>query len=196
MKKIIASFALLLALLTAWAAWPFYALYDLGRAIQAADVRTIEQRIDFPQLRRSLSGQVMTAYARINGIKVDNAGFMVGLGSSIADPLVEKLLTPEAIAQLMSGQWPNALSGDRPRDFSGLDFNALGSALQLYLASDYGLGEFRVPVPVGVPVEQQFRIRLELSGLTWKLTGLDLPYPVQERLARELTKDRDPKPAA
>jgi hypothetical protein len=196
MKKIIASFVLLLGLVAAWSVWPFYGLYDLGRAIQAADADRIEQRIDFPQLRRSLSSQVMTAYARINGIKVDNSGLMVGLGASIADPLVEKLLTPEAIARLMSGQWPNGLSGDAPRDLNGLDFSALGSAWQIYLASDYGLGEFRVPLPLGVPVEQQFRIRLELSGLTWKLSGLDLPQPVQERLARELTKNQQTKPAA
>jgi hypothetical protein len=32
--------------------------------------------------------------------------------------------------------------------------------------------------------------------LTWKLSGLDLPHSVQERFARELTKESEKKPAA
>jgi hypothetical protein len=38
--------------------------------------------------------------------------------------------------------------------------------------------------------ERQFRIHLALRGLSWKLTGLDLPQDLQERLARELMKQQ------
>jgi hypothetical protein len=43
-------------------------------------------------------------------------------------------------------------------------------------------------VPVNRPKEKQFRVRLALSGWTWKLSGLDLPHELQERLVREFAK--------
>ena len=64
----------------------------------------------------------------------------------------------------------------------------LGNVWQLYLNSDYGIGEARFSVPVNRPKEKQFRVRLALSGWTWKLSGLDLPQELQERLAREFVK--------
>ena len=65
MKKIIASIVVVFALWVAYSAWPFFALYDFVRAAQAADVAKIEQRVDFPELRRSLSSQIIRAYARL-----------------------------------------------------------------------------------------------------------------------------------
>src|SRR5258708_2453968 len=64
MKKTIAAIVILFAVWFAWSAWPFLALYDLVRAAQAADVAAIERGVDFPELRRSLSSQIIQAYAR------------------------------------------------------------------------------------------------------------------------------------
>ena len=61
---------------------------------------------------------------------------------------------------------------------------------QLYASSEYGIGEFRIRLPVSAPRERQFRIRLALRGLAWKLSGIDLPQDLQERLARELIKQQ------
>jgi hypothetical protein len=195
MKKTIAAVVILFAVWFAWSAWPFLALYDLVRAAQAADVAAIERQVDFPALRRSLSGQIIQAYARVTGKKIDGGGLMVGVASAFADPFVEKLLSPQALADLMKNGWPRDILAARPEGFEGLDLNTLGNALQLYFAADYGIGEFRVPVPVNLPVPRQFRIRLALSDWTWKLSGLDLPHPLQDRLARELIKQEQTKPA-
>ena len=196
MKKIIASIAVVFALWVAYSAWPFFALYDFVRAAQAADVAKIEQRVDFPELRRSLSSQIIQAYARLTGTKLDTGGLMVGLASAFADPFIERLLSPETLAELLKNGWPKAMLADRPPGLDGLDLQTLGNAWQLYLASDYGLGEFRVPVPVDLPAERQFRVRLALSDWTWKLSGLDLPQALQDRLARELMKEQQAKPPA
>ena len=64
MKKTIAAIVILFAVWFAWSAWPFLALYDLARAAQAADVAAIERGVDFPALRRSISSQIIQAYAR------------------------------------------------------------------------------------------------------------------------------------
>jgi hypothetical protein len=194
MKKTIAAIVILFAVWFAWSAWPFLALYDLVRAAQAADVAGIERRVDFPELRRSLSSQIIQAYARLTGKKVDGGGLMVGIASAFADPFVEKLLSPQALADLLQNGWPREMLAERPEGFEGLDLNTLGNALQLYFAADYGIGEFRVPVPVNRPIPLQFRIRLTLADWTWKLSGLDLPHALQDRLARELIKQEQNKP--
>jgi hypothetical protein len=195
MKKTIAAIVILFAVWCAWSAWPFLALYDLVRAAQAGDVAGIERRVDFPALRRSLSSQIIQAYARLTGKKVDGGGLMVGIASAFADPFVEKLLSPQALADLLQNGWPREMLAERPEGFEGLDLNTLGNALQLYFAADYGIGEFRVPVPVNRPVALQFRIRLTLADWTWRLSGLDLPNALQDRLARELIKQEQNKPA-
>jgi len=195
MKKTLLAVVILLAVWFAWSAWPFLALYDLVRAAQSADAAAIEQRVDFPALRRSLSSQIITAYARATGKKLDGGGLMAGIASAFADPFVEKLLSPQALTDLIKNGWPREMLAERPEGFEGLDLNTLGNALQLYLASDYGIGEFRVPLPVNLPVPRQFRIRLALSDWTWKMSGLDLPHALQDRLARELIRQEQAKPA-
>jgi len=195
MKKTIAASVILFAIWFAWSAWPFLALYDLVRAAQAADVAAIERGVDLPELRRSLSSQIIQAYARVTGKKVDGGGLMFGIASAFADPFVEKLLSPQTLTDLLKNGWPREMLAERAEGFEGLDLNTLGSALQLYFAADYGIGEFRVPVPVNLPVPRQFRIRLALVDWTWKLSGLDLPHPLQDRLARELIRQEQNKPA-
>src|SRR5207247_2039673 len=81
-KKTIAAIVILFAVWFAWSAWPFLALYDLVRAAQAADVAAIERGVDFPELRRSLSSQIIQAYARVTGKKVDGGGLMIGIRSA------------------------------------------------------------------------------------------------------------------
>jgi hypothetical protein len=197
MRNTIVALAALAALWLAYIVWPFASLFEVVRAAQAGDVAKIEQRVDFPALRRSLTGQLVATYARLAGARLDRGGMMAGISSSLADPLVEQLVTPAVLAQVMKSGWPKAVLPDQPVGVAGLDPDALGNVWQLYFNSDYGLGEVRFAVPVREPKAKQFRVRLALSGWTWKLTGLDLPHSLQERLARELIRQqggREPTP--
>jgi hypothetical protein len=164
------------------------------RAAQSADAAQLEQCVDFPELRRSLTGQIMGAYVRRTGKQPPGTGMLLGAAFSIADPLVAKLVTPENLAEVMKTGWARGLLGERTpaaRDIGGLDTGKLGTLWQLYYNSDYGIGEFRVPVPVGTPAEKQFRIRLALSGWHWKMTSLDIPHALQDRLAEELLRQQE-----
>ena len=190
MKKIIASVVILVGLFVAWSAWPFIGLYDLARGAQAGDLRKIEERVDFPALRRSLSSQIITTHARLTGLRLDRYGLMVGVGAALADPFIEKLLTPVALAEFLKGGWPESVLADRPAGLQTLDWNALGSVWQLYSNSEYGLFSFRLKVPASQPHDKQFRIHLALADWNWKLAGLELPVDLQERLARELIKQQ------
>jgi len=188
MRKIIVAALAFMALCGAYVAWPFASLYEVVRAAQAGDAARIEQRVDFPALRRSLVAQLVEAHARLSGKRLDRSGLTVGIASGFASPLVEQLVSPAMLAEIMRNGWPNKMLPDKPAGVEGLDSNTLGNVWQLYLSSDYGIGEARFSVPVNRPKEKQFRVRLALSGWTWKLSGLDLPWELQERLAREFVK--------
>jgi hypothetical protein len=190
MRKGIVAVLVLFVLFLGWSAWPFMGLYDLARAAQSGDVARVEQRVDFPALGRSLSGQIVQTYSRLAGVPVAPGGLLAGIASAIADPIVARLITRVALGQLLQTGWPQEVLGDRPPDVPSLNWSALGNVGQLYASAESGLGEFRIWLPVDQPRARQFRVRLALRGLTWKLTGIDLPQELQERLARELIKQQ------
>jgi hypothetical protein len=111
---------------------------------------------------------------------------VISLGAGLADPLVEKMVTPEAVADLIQIGWPIAVLGSKPDDVPGISYR--GHAWKLYLASEYGIDEFRLWLPVDKPLAEQYRLTLRRSGLTWKLIGVVLPEAVQNRFAQEIVK--------
>jgi hypothetical protein len=190
MKKTIAAFVILFALILGYVAWPFVSLFAVVRAAEAGDTAAIEQRVNFPALRRSVSAQVIGTYARLTGMKTDGAGLTVGIAASFADPFIEKLLSPAALADLLRGAWPKTVVSDGLPGGGAIDLSSLTDALRLYWYSDYGIGEVRIHVPADQPKEKRFRVELALNNWVWKLNGLGLPVDLQERLARELMKQQ------
>ena len=191
MRKTLGAFAILFVLWLGYIVWPFASLFSIVRAAQARDAVALAQRVDFPKLRRSMAVQILQAYAGLSGVKLEGASVAIGLTAAFADPLVEKLLTPAALGELLRSGWPKAALGDdAPADALGPASGALGNAWQLYLNSDYGIGTVRISLPTGQPKERQFHIALSLSEWTWKLSGLDLPAALKERLARELARQQ------
>ena len=189
MRKTVATIVILAALFLAWSAWPLLALYDIARAVQAGDAARIEQRVDFPSLRRSLSDQIIAAYLRVTGMKLER-GVVGAFGGGIADAMVGKLVTPEALAALLREGWPKGVLAERPPDVAVPDFAEFGNIARLYAASDYGIGEFRIALPLDAAPERRFRLQLALKNWTWRLAALDLPPSLSERLARELVANK------
>ncbi len=190
MRKTLGILAILFLLWLGYIAWPFASLFSVVRAAQAGDAAAIAQRIDFAKLRRSMAVQLLQAYAGLAGLKLDSASVTIGLTAAFADPFIEKLLTPKAIGDLLRSGWPNETLADAPSDARGIDAGGLGNLWQLYLNSDYGIGVVRIALPLSVPKERQFHVELSLSEWTWKLSALDLPVALKERLARELMRQQ------
>jgi Protein of unknown function (DUF2939) len=189
MRKIVAIILVLVVLFLAWSAWPFVGVYALARAVQSGDIEKIEERVDYPALSRSLSGQILATYVRLSGLPLDR-GLVGGLASAIADPLVTKIVSRLVLARFLQSGWPTPVLGERPPSFPTPNWNALGDVWQLYSNARYGLRDFSLRVPVTEPRARQYRIDLTLEGLTWKLTGFELPEEVLDRLARELIKQK------
>lgn len=191
MRKSLGILAILLALWLGYIVWPFASLFAVARAAQAGDAIALAQRVDYPRLRRSVAVQILQAYAGLSGIKIDTASVAIGLTAAFADPFVERLLTPAALAELLRTGWPKVtLLDDAPAGSAGADPGGLGNLWQLYLHSDYGIGTVRISLPTNQPKDRQFHIELSLSEWTWKLSGLDLPVALKERLARELARQQ------
>ena len=191
MRKTVGIFAILLLLWLGYIVWPFASLFSVIRAAQARDAVALAQRVDYPKLRRSVAVQILQAYAGLSGIKLDTASVAIGLTAALADPFVEKLLTPAALGELLRSGWPKDMLGDgAPADAQGVASSGLGNPWQLYLNSDYGIGVVRIALPTGQPKDRQFHVELSLSEWTWKLSGLDLPVALKERLARELMRQQ------
>src|SRR5437660_3701404 len=156
MRKTVAAIAILVALCLFYVVWPFASLISVVRAARAGDIAKLEQRVDWPALRRSLAGQIVATSARLKGIHLDRGGLTVAAVTSVIDPFIEKLTLPENVGELMRTGWPKAVLSEAPAGTEGLDPELLGNAWQLYLNSDYGIGEVRTTVPFHQPRDKQY----------------------------------------
>src|SRR3954468_6587577 len=100
------------ALAFAWivyAASPFVALHSLGRAIEDGDAAAILKRVNFRGIRVSLTKQIVTAYVEeAGGTRLGPADrqLAVQAGMQAAGPMVERLVSPEFIIDLLDDGWP------------------------------------------------------------------------------------------
>jgi hypothetical protein len=186
MRKTIVVLLVLLLVFGAGAIWPFTALYDIATKAETGDAAGVSERIDFAALRRSLTRQIINAYIRLSGIKVAPGGITAAVAGSIADPLVEKLVSPEALIDLLRNGWPGAALPERPPGLAAIGSASFGNWWALFANSEYGLSGFSVSLPVEKPEAQQFRVYLSLSRQGWKLSGLDLPEEIVTKLTEQL----------
>jgi hypothetical protein len=177
--------------------WPLFALYDLVKAVQHRDVVAVNHRINFPALRRSLTEQITRTYLKLTGRDARLGQFgqsvAVAAASSIADPIVSKLLSADTVVELLADGWPTALLPEKSAPTRGLSPHTLGSVWQIYLQSEQGLRTFDIAVPTTVPKPLRFKLRFRLAVWTWKLVDVELPEELRLRLAQELVKQVEKK---
>src|SRR3954451_3644660 len=164
MRKTAAVAAILIILTVGYATWPFLGLFQLARAVEDRDGAAISRQVDFRALRQSLTEQIMETYVRLTGTKLSplTQGLVLGAVSTIADPIVEQLSSPEAFAELLRNGWPTGMLPDRPNQAAGIPQPTLAAAWQLFLTADYGLGRFSAAALGDRPEAQRFRIGLAL----------------------------------
>lgn len=183
----------LLVLWVAYAVSPFFTVYRLASAVEARDVATVNELVNFPAFRRSLSAQILRTYLRIKG-KAGRPGspleqFAIGVGTSIADPLVAKLISPEALFELLQNGRPPGVFSDHIPPTEGLSSKVLGNVWGLYANSELGIARFFVTVPFDKPSVETFRLGFCLVAWRWKLCSAELPEQLQLRLAQEIIKN-------
>jgi Protein of unknown function (DUF2939) len=189
MRKTIATVVVLSLILIGYAAWPLYDLLVLVRAIETRDVGTVTQHVYFDQVRISLTDQVVAAYVRRTGIQISPlARSMAAAALSIADPVVKRLISPEALSELLAVGWPVAVVPDPPPGTIGITRSTMGTIWQVFGNSEYGLGRFEVAAPAALPPQQRFQLTFRLLQWRWRLVAVTLPENIQNLLADELIK--------
>lgn len=102
-----------LAVLLLWIAYglsPYVALYRLSQAVQAHDAAAVAQRVNFRTLRLSLTKQALAAavdaIAARRDLSARERTILTEASGALAEPLVESLVTPETLIDLLDDGWP------------------------------------------------------------------------------------------
>jgi hypothetical protein len=189
MRKTIATLVVLSLVLIGYTAWPLYNLFMLVRAIEIRDVDTVVRHVYFGAVRVSLTNQIVAAYVRRTGIQISPLAQSMAVSAlGIADPIVNKLIAPEALSELLAVGWPVAVVADPPPGTIGITASTVGTIWQVFGNSEYGLGRFEVAAPAVLPEHQRFGLTFRLLQWRWQLVGVTLPENIQNLLADELIK--------
>jgi hypothetical protein len=187
MRKITVTSLALAVVWIGYTAWPLYDLLVLVRAIEVRDVETVKRHVYFDAVGRSLSSQLIAAYMRRTGNKVSPlAQSMAATALGIADPVLNKLVSPEALSELLSVGWPVTVVPSPPPGTVGISMNTIGTVWQIFGNSEYGFGRFEVSAPSALPQPQRFVLTFRLLQWRWQLADISLPETIQNLLADEL----------
>jgi hypothetical protein len=202
MRRWLGIVGVVVALGMAFWAWPLAGAAQLASTARSGDAGQVFDRVDVDALRRSLARQIAAAYLDVSGKGKKMGSFGRSLAGSavttVADPYVAQLLTPDNVMALLSkgrvnevsvGGRPVAVKGDLP-DFSRLlDDHLLSAVTGSYFDQ---LKDFVIPVDGGHGADDQYGVHMHLVGLTWKLGGLDLPTPILAQMARSILANEPP----
>ena len=188
MRKMAATILILGVVSIGYTAWPIYDLFVLVRAIETHDVDTVTRHVYFDAVRISLTNQVVDAYVRRTGIQIGPLRRNIA-AAAIANPVVEKLISREALSQLLAIGWPVTLVPDgSPPGTIGITTNTIGTIRQILANSEYGIARFEVSAPAVLPPQQRFRLTFRLLQWRWQLVGVILPETIKNLLSDELVK--------
>jgi hypothetical protein len=179
-------------LFLAWAIFmvsPFVALYDLSKAIEARDVDRITERVNFNALRVSLARQILGEYLKTQDLDGLGQQAATQAGTAVLNPVLEELITPQAVMDLLDDGHLQQATGTQGRNSSffplGFDADSLGKAWRTFIMSEtQGFRAITIPLPADEPKDEQFKVTLRLRGTTWRLIGIDLPKPLKEELIK------------
>jgi hypothetical protein len=179
----------LLILIAAYWGWALAGAAQLASAAQRGDAEAVMERVDLQALIRSLSGQISRAFLDENPQlqKPPPLPSGVFLNGSAAEMLLRALLTPETIAALLNQGRMSVLSAGGKDAGTVWAMPSLGEAfrarpLQVLMNSHFD-GPRSFVVGLDSP-DGLYRVHLNLSGLTWRLSGVDVPEPIIARLTR------------
>ena len=190
MRKTILFLAVLALAWIAYLAWPAYDLSQFVRAVERGDATTAVHYVNMPRVRASLIEQITEAYLQRTGAR--SGPLVHGAVGALADPIVHKLISPEAFTELLRIGWPRAVIPEPPSNTSGITLAGLGTAWQLFAAAEYGIGRYEVTVPVSAPPERAFVLQFRLAQWRWQLAAVRVPESIRLLLADEIIKSTKP----
>jgi hypothetical protein len=189
MRVLLRGAVALVILLAAYWGWALAGAAQLASAAERGDADEVIDRVDLQALIRSLSGQIARAFLdqnpQLKALPPPRQG--VFLNASAGEMLLRALLTPDNIAALLA-QGRVGVVGLGGKDAGTVwGMPSLGEAFNARPLQVITHSYFTGPLSFVVGLDSSdgfYRIHMNLSGLTWRMSGVDIPEPITARLAR------------
>jgi Protein of unknown function (DUF2939) len=192
MRKFIGAVVALVILVAAYWGWALAGAGELASAASRGDAEAVIERVDIPALSRSLSSQISRAYLEQNPqlqklLALQQGDGGVVINAAAAEMLLRAFLTPENIAALLNqGRAAGGPDAGALWRMPGLGEALQAGPLQAAMHS-YFVSPLTFLVGLDSP-EGRYGVHMNLSGTTWRLSGLDIPDQVTARVAREIAQ--------
>jgi Protein of unknown function (DUF2939) len=193
MRMVIRGVVAVLILIAAYWGWALAGAAQLASAASRGDPEAVMERIDLQPLIRSLSSQIARAYLDQNPQLQNPPSPRQGvfLNAAAAEMLLRALLTPENIAALLNRGRVGVRNAGGQDAGTVWGMPSLGEAFNArpleVLTHSYFNGPLSFVVGLDSP-DGLYRLQMRLSGLTWRLSAVDIPKPVTARLANLIAK--------
>jgi len=188
MRMVTRGVVAVVVLALAYWGWALAGAAQLASAAQRGDAEAVMERVDLQALIRSLASQISRAFLDENPDLQKQAAVRQGvvLNGAAAEMLLRALLTPDNIAAILSQGRVGALDAAGKDAGTVWGMPSLGEAfnarpLQVLMNSHLD-GPRSFVVGLDSP-DGRYRVHMSLSGMTWLLSGVDLPEPITARLA-------------
>lgn len=189
MRKILGVIAIVVLLGAAYIGSIALSVRDLINAARSGNCAEVAARTDFVRLRRSISDQILDAYLDKNGRNRKPLERMLidTYGTSVADAMLSKFLTPENLTSLLQtgtvADASQAVVWQVP-SLATIDPARLWDLVNRVRPVQIKQVELRISASDAPEVYSAVGLRLD--GTTWKISGLRLPKTVVEKLASSL----------
>jgi len=159
---------------------PFLAMSGIKSGIETKDSVMLSEHIDFQSLRQNLKDQFNAKMIMDLQSKEKNNPFgalAAGFASKLVDGIVDGMVTPAGLAQMISGKAPSK-PGEAPSQKEGEKVMPGKSAEKKELFENARFGfdstsKFSIWVPT--KKEEEVRFLLVRNGLDWKLSNIIIP---------------------
>jgi hypothetical protein len=183
MVRIIAAVFVLLMAGAGYAASPFWAAWSLREAIKASDTATIERKVVWDGVRRSLR-QSLAGNAQLLPEAVEAAERVkpsvwqrvkVAFGQSMVDRFIESYVTPEGLPKLF--RYRKTWNGTVKREVDDEDTGDFFERAKVFY-SRMTRAEFKSPTRIEIEMtdrsspDRRIVSVMELHGMEWKLAEL------------------------
>ncbi len=153
---------------------PYLTLNKMRNATENQNVDALAQEINFPELRVSIKESVKNQVLKqIAGAKVGTSGDKLSLPKltpelveKTVNPMVDQLVTPEGLDQLINNKIPGAKI-----DLANLDRDIANSDIKMGYES---IDRFVVHITDKADQSKDVSLILKRDGLAWKLAGIDI----------------------
>lgn len=189
MRKILGVIAIVVLLGAAYIGSIALSVRDLIDAARSGNIAEVAARTDFVRLRRSISDQILDAYLDKNGRNRKPLERMLidTYGTSVADAMLSKFLTPENLTSLL--QTGTVADASQAAVWQVPSLATIDPARLWDLVSrvrPVQIKQVELRISASDAPEFYSAVGLRLDGTTWKISGLRLPKTVVEKLASSL----------